>query len=172
MIGLVYPGISRLDYDFAHEGGVFPAAIQSITDARIAGWLERVMYLLPIEPRPEGYNPLKQKRLDPSWVGQLGRTGKHCFDAIRRKDLHALGESMNECMVCWEKILPHTVKDPAIKVDLKAILRAYQRHYPGAMYSGCGGGYLVVVSDRPVPGGLQVKVRVGPNLNRRRHHRA
>jgi len=172
MIGLIYPGISRLDYDFGHEGGVFPVVIESITDNKVARWLERVMYLLPIEPRPEGYDPLKEKRLEPSWIAQLGRSGKRCFDAIQRKDLNALGESMNECMVCWEKILPHTVRDPAIKIDLKAILRAYQRNYPGAMFSGCGGGYLIVVSDRQVPGGLQVNVRVGPKLSPGRHRRA
>ena len=28
------------------------------------------------------------------------------------------------------------------------------------MYSGCGGGYLIVVSETPVPGSLQVKVRL------------
>ena len=28
------------------------------------------------------------------------------------------------------------------------------------MYSGCGGGYLYVVSEEPVPGGFQVKVRM------------
>jgi hypothetical protein len=27
------------------------------------------------------------------------------------------------------------------------------------MYSGCGGGYLYVVSDEPVPGAFQVQVR-------------
>jgi hypothetical protein len=28
------------------------------------------------------------------------------------------------------------------------------------MYSGCGGGYLIVVSDEPVPGAFQVTVRI------------
>ena len=41
------------------------------------------------------------------------------------------------------------------------LLRAYQKDYLGAMYSGCGGGYLIVVSDREVPGGFKVKVRTG-----------
>ena len=27
------------------------------------------------------------------------------------------------------------------------ILQAYQKQYLGAMYSGCGGGYLIVVSE-------------------------
>ena len=162
MIGLVYPGISRLDYDFSHEGGVFPVAIQSINNPAIARWLERVLHVLPIEPRPEGYNPLGRKNLDPRWIRKLGRTGKDCFDAIRRRDLKALGRSMNDCMVCWEKILPHTVSHPTIKTDLKQILRAYQQQYAGAMFSGCGGGYLFVVSDTQVPGAFQVNVRTEP----------
>jgi len=73
-----------------------------------------------------------------------------------------LGASMNDCMVCWEKLLPHIVRHPTIKVDLKAILRAYQQRYPGAMYSGCGGGYLFVVSREPVPGAFQVAIRITP----------
>jgi hypothetical protein len=28
------------------------------------------------------------------------------------------------------------------------------------MYSGCGGGYLIIVSEKPVPGAFQVRVRV------------
>jgi len=44
---------------------------------------------------------------------------------------------------------------------LMALLKAYQQEYAGAMYSGCGGGYLLVVSeDKPVPGGFKVRVRV------------
>src|SRR5438046_1092371 len=72
MAGLVYPGISRLDYDFSNQGGVFPSAVDSINDSAIVSWLERVLYLLPLEPRPEGYNPLRQKRLDPKWIQRLG----------------------------------------------------------------------------------------------------
>jgi len=160
MIGLIYPGINRLDYDFAANGGVFPTHIESLNDARLAHWLERVIHVLPIAPRPEGYNPLGEKNLDPNWIARLGQSGKDCYDAICRMDLAALGASLNDCMTCWEKLLPHTVRHPAIQVDLKALLRVYQRQYPGAMYSGCGGGYLFVVSREPVRGALKVTVRV------------
>jgi hypothetical protein len=40
-----------------------------------------------------------------------------------------------------------------------ALLAYYQSHYAGAMYSGCGGGYLFVVTEEEVPGSFQVKVR-------------
>lgn len=159
MIGLIYPGISRLDYDFAANGGVFPVHIESLTDADSARWLERVIQMLPVAPRPEGYNPLGQKRLGTKWVARLGQSGKDCFEAIRRRDLPALGASFNACMVCWEKLLPQTVRHPTLHVDLAGLLRAYQARYPGAMYSGCGGGYLLVAADEPVPGALRVKVR-------------
>jgi len=160
MIGLIYPGINRLDYDFAANGGVFPTHIESLNASRAARWLEKVLHVLPIEPRPEGYNPLGRKNLDPKWIARLGQTGKDCFDAIRRMNTNALGASMNDCMLCWENILPHTVVHSTIKVDLKAILRAYQKNYPGAMYSGCGGGYLFVVSNEPVPGAFKVNIRI------------
>jgi hypothetical protein len=56
--------------------------------------------------------------------------------------------------------LPHVVRHPLLKLDLTGLLKAYQRHYPGAMYSGCGGGYLMVASTEPVPGAFKVNVRI------------
>jgi hypothetical protein len=160
MIGLVYPGISRVDYDFTHRGGIFPRHIESNRDPQVAGWLENVIHILPINQRPEGYNPLETRNLDPDWIARLGTSGKTCYDAIAARDLVALGESLNECMRCWEAILPGTVRHRTIQIDLPGLLRYYQGRYPGAMYSGCGGGYLYVVSREPVPGAFHVKVRI------------
>jgi hypothetical protein len=159
MIGLIYPGISRLDYDIRHEGGYFPRHIESRQDAGLAQWLGDVLHVLPVMPRPEGYNPLGRQRLDPEWIRRLGRSGRDGFDAILRRDVRALGASMNECMACWAAILPDVVEHPSLAVDLRALLRAYQDAYPGAMYSGCGGGYLYVASDAPVPGAFKVRIR-------------
>ena len=159
MIGLIYPGVNRLDYDWHVEGGVFPAHIESLNNARVARWLDKVVQVLPIEPRPSGYNPLGKQNLDPKWVARLGQSGKDCFNAIRRMDVEALGASLNLNMTCWETLLAQTVRHPLIKVDLMGLLKAYQQRYPGAMYSGCGGGYLIVISNEPVPGAFHVKVR-------------
>lgn len=159
MIGIIYPGINRLDYDVAVEGGTFPAHIESCRDPDVARWLEQVLYLVPVLQRPAGYNPLETKNLDPGWIRRLGQSGKDCFAAIVAKDLTKLGVTMNECMDCWEAILPGTVRHSTISLDLMALLRAYQARYPGAMYSGCGGGYLYIVSEELVPGGFHIKVR-------------
>ena len=160
MIGLIYPGINRLDYDASCEDGYFPAQIESCNEPGVARWLEQVIYLLPVMQRPPGYNPLGIRHLDPDWVCRLGQTGKDCYDAILAQDLKGLGKSFNRCMKCWEALLPQTVRHPAIALDLEALLKVYQARYPGAMYSGCGGGYLFVVSDESVPGGFQVRIRL------------
>ena len=160
MIGLVYPGINRLDYDFKVHGGVFPSHIESCNSRKVARWLGSVLHLLPVEPRPEGYSPLGVRNLTPKWVASLGRSGRDCYDAIVKRDAIALGASLNLTMKCWETLLPHVVRHPSLRVDLMPILKAYQRQYPGAMYSGCGGGYLIVVSEKPVPGSLKIEVRI------------
>jgi hypothetical protein len=159
MIGLIHPGVNRLDYDATFEGGFFPAHIESNCDPAIARWLERVLQFMPVNQRPEGYNPLGVKNLSPEWIGRLGQSGRDCYGAILRRDAAALGASMNSCMECWEAILPHTVSHPTIHIDLKAVLANFQDRYPGAMYSGCGGGYLMVVADEDVPGAFRVRVR-------------
>lgn len=160
MIGLIYPGVSRLDYDAAHQGGVHPVRIQSCTDLSLARWIEKVIHVLPVAPRPEGYSPLGVKNLDPTWVQRLGQSGQTCYAALLARDARALGASLNECMAAWEAILPHTVRHPTLTVDLMGLLRCYQARYAGAMYSGCGGGYLFVASEEAVPGAFTVDVRV------------
>ena len=159
MIGLVYPGVNRLDYDFKIHGGVFTSHIESCNEIKVARWLEKVLHLIPIEPRPDGYSPLGKKNLYPKWVAKLGQSGKDCYDAIVKMDVKKLGASFNLNMKCWATLLPHVVNHSSLRVELLPILRAYQKQYSGAMFSGCGGGYLIVASEKPVAGAFQVKVR-------------
>jgi hypothetical protein len=161
MIGLLYPGVNRLDYDFSFEGGIFPRHIETNCEPKVAEWIERVVHVIAVGSRPPGYSPLGVKNLQPQVIRELGQTGKDCFDAIVSRDIKGLVGSMNRCMRCWEALLPHVVRHPTIEVDLPGLLSFYQSRYPGAMYSGCGGGYLYVVSDEPVPGSFKVKVRLG-----------
>ena len=159
MIGIIHPGVSRLDYDPSVEDGYFPSHIESTRSPEICQWIERVVHLIPINQRPTGYNPLEQKVLDGSWIARLGRSGRDCFESILRCNLTGLGESMNECMKCWAHLLPNVLEHSTLHLDLRGILAYYQSRYPGAMYSGCGGGYVIALSDELIPESIQVKVR-------------
>jgi hypothetical protein len=158
MIGLIYPGVNRLDYDFRREGGIFPGHIESNNDPAVARWLEGIVKMVPVTQRPERYDPLGVRNLDPEWIARLGNSGRDCYQAIVQRNAKALGASLNECMLCWKNLLPNVVEHP--EVDLLAILHFYQSRYTGAMYSGCGGGYLYVVAEEPLPGSFSVSVRI------------
>ena len=159
MIGMIYPGSSRLDYDFTHKGGIFPKHIESNTDPEVAKWFESVFNMVPYWPRPAGYDPIAVKNIDPKWVARLGQSGKDCYDAITRMDAAKLGASLTEAMACWEALVPHSITYPGMPPTLLPMLRHYQSRYHGAMYSGPGGGYYYVISDQRVPGGMTVSVR-------------
>jgi len=34
----------------------------------VVAWLERVLHVLPVAQRPQGYDPLGTKNLDPDWI--------------------------------------------------------------------------------------------------------
>jgi hypothetical protein len=160
MAGIIYPGISRLDYDFEVEGGIFPSRVESCSDPAAVVWLEGVLQILPVCSRPDGYDPLIVKNLAPDWIARLGQTGHDCFAAVLRRDAAALGAAMSATMECWKVLLPGNFEHPALTVELLPLLTYYQQRYPGAAYSSCGGGYLYVVSEEPVPGAFHPKIRV------------
>ena len=167
MAGIVFSGVNRLDYDVNFEGGFFPVHVESNNDPKVACWLEDVIFCLPVNQRLNGYSPIDVINLDSTWIERLGQSGKDCFQAILDQNAEKLGSSMNETMRCWEAILPHTVRHPTITINLLEILEFYQSRYYGAMYSGCGGGYLYVVSDEPVPGTFKVNIRISAGKNKR-----
>ena len=155
---MIYSGGTAWTYDFSYEGGYFPVQVESNHGSERHALAGECDLHAAGGAAPRRSIRLGQKTSIPEWIRRLGETGKQCFNAIVRKDSKALGASMNECMKCWEHILPHTVRHPTITVDLVGILSCYQSRYAGAMYSGCRGGFLYVVSDGPVPGGIRVKV--------------
>ena len=150
-IGLLFPGINRLYYN----GGYWPESIDSTVDPEICDWLSDVLHLVPLEPRPQGYDPLKIMNLEKPFIEELGESGRRCWESILKKDIVGLGRSMTDTILSWKKILPLTVPDYVMdELETK-----YLPEYPGAITSGSGGGYVIVVSDKPVEGAVRIKVR-------------
>ena len=150
-IGLLYPGINRLCYN----GGYWPERIESTTEKELCDWLSEVIHLVPLEPRPEGYDPLKIKHLEKSLVRELGEAGDLCWYSIINKDINGLGRALTDTFISWKKILPLTIPDWVMnEMETK-----YFPYYPGAITSGCGGGYVFVVSEKEVEGAIKIQVR-------------
>ncbi|MFW5773988.1 MAG: adenylyltransferase/cytidyltransferase family protein, partial [Tangfeifania sp.] len=150
-IGLLVPGISRLDYD----GKFWPEHIENMNDAETCEWLSRVLNFVPLQPRPEGYDPLLKKNIRPDLVKRLGESGRKCFEAIQEKSVKKLGESMKETFFVWNEMLPCTVPDWV----MKEMEENYFPNYSGAIASGSGGGYIVFPSEKEVEGTMKIKIR-------------
>jgi hypothetical protein len=148
-IGLLVPGISKLYYD----GKYWPEKIETTQDNGICEWLGDVLFLIPLEPRPPGYDPLEVKNLEYRWIKQLGESGELCYKSILNLDVRGLGESLTQSLEAWRNILPNTVLDSTIE-DIER----YCEH-PGATFSGAGGGYIIVASDKKIEGSTKIKVR-------------
>ena len=148
-LGLLCPGINRLFY----EGSYWPQKIETTTDPIICEWLSSVLHLMPLEPRPLGYDPLVQKNLMLDLIKQLGESGDLCWKSILNTDVIGLGKAMKQSFEMWQMILPATVpewvKNEAEKYNC----------YPGLITSGSGGGYLMIASEKEVQGAVKIKIK-------------
>ena len=150
-IGLLNPGISRLFY----YGNYWPEQIESTTEKEICNWLSSILHLVPLKPRPVGYDPIKEKHLVKKYIKELGDAGELCWQGIINKDITRLGQAMRRTFIAWKKILPLTVPDSLVKeMETK-----YFPNYSGAITSGSGGGYVVVASEKEIPGAIKIKIR-------------
>jgi cytidyltransferase-like protein len=150
-LGLLMPGINRLYYN----GGYWPEKIESNISKDICDWLSDVIFMVKLKPRPDGYDPLKEMHLERPYIKELGEAGDLCWESILKKDTAGLGKSLTATCLSWKKILPLTVPDDI----LKEMETKYFRNFPGAITSGAGGGYVIVISDKPVEGAIKIKVR-------------
>jgi len=150
-LGIMLPGVNRLVYN----GKFWPDKIESILDAETCDWLSSVLYLVPLTPRPEGYNPLVERFLSIENVKELGAASDVCWAGIVEKDVNKLGEGMKRTLLSWRKILPYTVPDWVLQ-ELNANWFPF---YPGAITSGSGGGYVIVASGKEVPGAMKIRVK-------------
>jgi cytidyltransferase-like protein len=154
MIGLAYPGISHLHY----SGEYWPDSIESTLDPDIIDWLEDVIYLIELWPRPDGFDPLAGMNTDPQYVRQLGESGQLCWEAILDRDIDRLGKAFDLTNDAWQHLVPSSLPEKLLAVREEC---RQQENCAGVMVSGAGGGgYLIIASRTPVPHGMKIKVRV------------
>ena len=151
-IGLTHNGINRLDFD----NNYWPDHIETCLDKDVFDWLERHLLLVPIGQRDKGYNPYLNQNITVDGVRRLGVTGKQCYEAILNKDLAALGKSLTATHNAWKDILPSTTNN---KID--DLLNSYNSVCKGRTTTGCGGGYIILATDKDLKEGFRIKLRRG-----------
>jgi len=152
-IGIVYPGLNRLDY----AGGYWPEKISSVADRKILQWIERHLYLIPLGQRTADFDVLKGKRLTAPKVRALAAAADGCWQAIQEMNLPEFGRQMRASFEAQVALFPQMTNDA-----VKAMIRRYEKKSLGWKLSGAGGGgYLVLVSQQPIPGAIRLTIRRG-----------
>ena len=93
--------------------------------------------------------------LEKPLIKELGEAGDLCWESILRKILTGLAKALTDTLIHGERYYRSTVPDWV----MKEMENVYFPNYPGAITSGSGGGYIIVVSAKEVAGSIRIRVR-------------
>jgi cytidyltransferase-like protein len=150
-IGLVYPGLAKSNY----AGEYWPHSIEQELDEESLRFVEDLLYLVPLGPRPAEFDVLSDTRIDREGAMRLAEAAEACWGAIRARDKAAFGQALQASLEAQVSMFPHMMT-PVIA----ELIEEHQAHALGWKISGAGGGgYLVLAATRPVDHAFKVVAR-------------
>jgi cytidyltransferase-like protein len=150
-LGIVLPGLNRLDYN----GNYWPEKIHSIFDSQIIDWLEEHIYLISLSPRSWEYNVLSETYIDSVNAKALSEATTGCWDAILKKDFTEFADNVRKSFEAQIKMFPKMVDTEVLEN-----IEYYKSKVSGWKLSGAGGGgYLILISKKPVENSLKIRIR-------------
>jgi cytidyltransferase-like protein len=150
-IGLVFPGLAYAHY----EGDYWPTQIEHRQDEALLRFVEKALYLVPLGPRYADYDVLAGTVIKREYAEALSKAAQWHWEAILNQDLLAFGQSMRAGFEAQVAMFPHMLNE-----RVTALIAEYRDRVLGWKLSGAGGGgYLILVSDQPIPDAVQVLAR-------------
>ncbi|MCA0454625.1 MAG: adenylyltransferase/cytidyltransferase family protein [Chloroflexi bacterium] len=150
-IGIAMPGLNIAHY----EGKYWPSRIEHIGDEMTLQFIEQSLYLMPLGPREDGYNPLDERKLSANGAKALADAALGCWQAILNHDLPAFGGSFRAAFDAQVAMFPHMVN-----ADVLDLIERHQHEALGWKLSGAGGGgYVIFVADKPIKNAVRVSIR-------------
>ena len=150
-IGIVIPGLAKAHY----EGKYWPSHIETVQDEAILQFIEKSFYLVPLGPRHNGYSVLSNTHITADGARALSEAAESCWKAILDRDIIRFGKSFRDSFEAQIAMFPNMV-NPLV-FDL---INHYKDSALGWKLSGAGGGgYLILVADKPIEHALQILVR-------------
>jgi cytidyltransferase-like protein len=152
-IGITLPGINRFFYE---KGDYWPSRFESISDPVIIKWLEGRLSMLTLWPRPDNYSVLQNTHINEENVKRLTGAAEKTWDGLINMNIKSFSEGFLESFNAQIRMFPDMVND-----RIKKIIDSYKRDALAWKLSGAGGGgYIILISEKPVPGSFRIKIRM------------
>ena len=85
-------------------------------------------------------------------IRKLAESSELCWQAIRARDAAGWGRASTQCLDAQLALFPGTATD-----ELRSIRKKYEDRICGCKMTGAGGGgYMLLISDKPIENALQV----------------
>jgi len=150
-IGIVYPGLAKADYN----GEYWPAHISSIQDEKVLSLIEDSLYLIPLDPRRAGFHVLEDTNITPAGAQALAAATEACWQGLMARDVAAFGRGMRESFDAQLVMFPNMLTGSMLEQ-----IDAFRDRSLGWKLSGAGGGgYLILVADRPIENAVRISIR-------------
>ena len=150
-IGIVFPGLAKARY----QGDYWPTKIEHVLDESLLKFVEDSLYLVSLGPRFPQYDVLAGTRFTPALAKALADATERCWQAILARDLAGFGRSMREAFEAQVAMFPNMMND-----RIAGLIDEYRGRALGWKLSGAGGGgYLILVSHKPIPDATRILAR-------------
>lgn len=155
-IGIVFPGLAKADY----HGEYWPKKIHRNGTEEILQFVESSLYLITLGPRHSGYDVLENTHIDKKTAKDLADAAEDCWQAIHEQNIHEFGASMKAAFEAQIAMFPNMMND-----DVASLIEKFRHSVLGFKLSGAGGGgYLVLVSEKPIENSSKVYIRRDKSL--------
>jgi cytidyltransferase-like protein len=150
-LGIVMPGLNKLEYNAKY----WPEKIISIRDEKTLTWIENHLYLLTLGPRVADFNVLHNTNINTENAIALKEAAEHCWESILNQDVEKFGHYFRKSFEAQIKMFPNMAHD-----EIFNVIEKYKNSSYGWKLSGAGGGgYIIFVSDKEIPGSIKIKIR-------------
>jgi len=150
-LGIVMPGLNRLDY----HGAYWPEKITTVLEEDILQWLEDHIFLVTLGPRTGDYTVVGNSKIDEPGARNLAEAATGCWEAILAKDPAGFGKHFRASFEAQVAMFPNMADE-----SIYHAIDRYRDQALGWKLSGAGGGgYLILIADKPVTGSFQINIR-------------
>lgn len=150
-IGIAFPGLAKPYYN----GEYWPAHIDTLRDEEALQFVENALYLITLGPRHDDFDVLSNTHIDRARAKALADAAKDCWEAILCRDLPAFGDAFRRSFEAQIAMFPDMVNQSILD-----LIDQYRDQALGWKLSGAGGGgYLILVSEQPIPNAIRITAR-------------